>query len=198
MMNPSRPPPLAAGVVAALSDAVISNCSAASGGAVALNGGGSLSVAASSFVGNSATNGGVFYLEYASASPWVQPPALSLRNVSAVGNAAALSGGLFFTDASALPSPACAGCVLANAALNGADTLAAAPAGFAVSATAVSASTLPLANPPVGRVPEVGVAVPVSMLHAPVVGSAVAPGQVVRWMLPRVRHGWTARATYTF
>ena len=28
--------------------------------------------------------------------------------------------------------------------------------------------------------------------------SAVAPGQVVRWMLPRVRHGWTARATYTF
>ncbi|MEY4687926.1 MAG: hypothetical protein RIR76_1949 [Verrucomicrobiota bacterium] len=28
--------------------------------------------------------------------------------------------------------------------------------------------------------------------------SAVAPGQVVRWMLPRVRHGWSARATYTF
>jgi len=28
--------------------------------------------------------------------------------------------------------------------------------------------------------------------------SAIAPGQVVRWMLPRVRHGWTARATYTF
>ncbi len=28
--------------------------------------------------------------------------------------------------------------------------------------------------------------------------SAAAPGNVVRYMLPRVRHGWTVRATYTF
>jgi hypothetical protein len=28
--------------------------------------------------------------------------------------------------------------------------------------------------------------------------SAATPGSVVRFMLPRVRHGWTVRATYTF
>ena len=28
--------------------------------------------------------------------------------------------------------------------------------------------------------------------------SAATPGSVVRYILPRVRHGWTVRATYTF
>ena len=125
--------------------AVLAANSADSGGAVALNSGSALSAAGVSLQGNSATNGACFMLQVAADGSNATLPALTLNNISAVGNVA-YSGALFFTDSpSAVQLPACVGCALSNSEQNGG----AAPTaynGSALALPAVSGKPLPPFN----------------------------------------------------
>jgi hypothetical protein len=136
----------ASGVSATLTNATLGGNAAATGGAVTLNSGSSLTASGSTFSGNSAVNGAVFALSVAGAAAGTPTPRLSLTSSTASGNAATVSGGLFYTDAptgvSLNPPPSVgAGCTLGNSAPSGADGLVTEAQGFTLSASSLSAKS---------------------------------------------------------
>ena len=136
----------APGVSATLTSATLSGNAAATGGAVTLNSGSSLTASGSTFAGNSAVNGAVFALSVLGAPAGAPTPQLSLTSTTASGNAATVSGGLFYTDAttgvSLNPPPSVgAGCTLGNSAPSGADGLVTEAQGFSLSTSALSAKS---------------------------------------------------------
>ena len=115
------------------------NAASGAGGAIALASGATLSSSSGVFSNNAAENGAVFFLAVAGAGAQAPPPVVALTGNSASGNVAAMSGGLYYTDATSLiPAPSCTGACSGNAALNSADTLAGVPFAFNCTAAALT------------------------------------------------------------
>ena len=117
----------------------LQNSASNAGGAVALLSGTTLSSSDCDFTLNTATNGGAFYMAVASSDANLPPPVVALTGGTASGNVAAVSGGLFYTDAAApIPAPSCVGACTGNTALNGADKIAGVPLTFNCTVSALS------------------------------------------------------------
>jgi hypothetical protein len=124
--------------------AFLRNTAGDAGGAVALAAGASLNATGSTWQGNAALNGAAFYLSIDGAADSLPPPAVLLGDgCVASGNAANMSGGLWYTDATApfAPLPSCApgAACTGNSALNGADALAGVPLAFNSTVAALTA-----------------------------------------------------------
>ena len=120
------------------------NNSAVSGAAVALGSGVALTGEDAVLQGNSALNGACFALLVSAYPEGVNPPEVTLQNVTMVSNVAYV-GGAYFTDASEpVELPTCDGCLLGNTAQAYGEVYGSSPVTFNVSAPVAPRSGSPL------------------------------------------------------